>query len=116
MSIKQLLDQCSEAIEEAIYSECDDCGPDEARSAAATVGTDDGYIDIFIDSIGNVSAEILHDDGREHPCIRLARAIEDALPTWKEVVNQWQEDNPYEDEWTSHGFANEADYLRYRYG
>lgn len=46
----------------------------------------------------------------------LCKAIEEALPDWDAIEEEWQEENPEEDEYEAHGFRDEADYLNWKYG
>ena len=75
-------------------------------------GTDDGYIEIYTSYNDNVIVGVIHDsdDNKESP--RLAKAIEDIIPSWDDVAGNIEET----DEFSEHGFSDEADYLRYRYG
>lgn len=114
--IQKLINECYEAMVRAINDECDTNGAEDARDAACTVNTNDGYIDLCMDHCGNTSVVIVHDNASEGECLLLCKAIADGLPDWSETVEQWEEDNAYEDEWTSHGFAGEADYIHWRYG
>ena len=114
--IQKLINECYEAMVDAINEECNDNGSEDARSASCTVNTNDGYIDLLMDRSGNIEVIITHDNDNEGECPLLCKAIEDGLPDWSETVQQWEEDNPYEDEWTSHGFRDEADYIHWRYG
>ena len=114
--IQKLINECYEAMVDAINEECNVNGSEEARSAACTVNTDCGYIDLRMDRLGNTEVIIVHDNGSESECPLICKAIEDGLPGWSDTVGQWERDNPYEDEWTSHGFRDEADYIRWRYG
>lgn len=113
--IQKLIDDCHEAMVEAINEECNDSGPEDATSASTSVITNDGKIDLWMDKSGNTEVAVYHDNDSENECLRLCVAIEEGLPDWEETVEQWIKDNPYEDEWTLHGFRDEADYLRWRY-
>ena len=114
--IQKLINDCYDAMVDAIYAECNDNGSEDARSASCTVDTNDGYISLWMDNCGNTDVTISHDNDSEDECPLLCKAIEDGLPDWRDTVEQWEEDNPCEDEWTRHGFADEADYIRWRYG
>ena len=108
----QIIDECVEAIESAIDSalECD-C---QSRDAVATVDTNDGYIDLYCNTDGN-TADVIHDDDREHNSSTLEKQIADAMPDFGEYAEQWMDDNT-SDYWDDHGFRDEADYNRWKYG
>ena len=114
--IQELINECYEAMVHAINEELDGNGSEEARIASCAVNTNDGYIDLLMDHRGNTEVIIYHDNGSDNECPLLCKAIEQGLPDWSETVEQWEADNPYENEWTSHGFRDEADYNRWRYG
>lgn len=96
---------------DAINEECNVNGSENAHFSSCTVNTNDGYIDLWMDDCGNIEVIITHDNESEGECPILCKAIEDGLPDWSETVEQWEEDNQYEDERTSHGFRDEADYI-----
>jgi hypothetical protein len=64
----------------------------------------------------DTSVVIVHDNDNEHDCPLLCKAIEEALPDWDAIEEEWQEENPEEDEYEAHGFRDEADYLNWKYG
>lgn len=78
--------------------------------------TNDGFIELVIDHHSDTSVVIVHDNGNEHDCPLLCKAIEEALPDWDAIEEEWQEENPEEDEYEAHGFRDEADYLNWKYG
>lgn len=116
INLQALINECAEAMVEAINEECDDKGARDAQYASTAVNTNDGWIELDMDRWGNKHAIIAHDNGSDHECPLLCKAIEDALPDWHETVEDWERESINEDEWDEHGFADEADYLRYRYG
>lgn len=75
-----------------------------------------GCIDITTNPCDMVEVEVYSDKkGRcdaKYP--NIIAAIKEVVPTWEEVKEELQES--MEDEWQRNGFANEQDYLRYRYG
>ena len=73
---------------------------------------DKGSWEIYTSYNDNVIVGVIHDsdDNKESP--RLAKAIEDIIPSWDDVAGNIEET----DEFSEHGFSDEADYLRYRYG
>ena len=75
---------------DAINEECNANGSEDARSAACTVNTNDGYIDLWMDHCGNTEVIIVHDNNNEGECPLICKAIEDGLPDWSETVEQWK--------------------------
>lgn len=114
MTRKDLIYKCAEAILEAMYEEFCETSSGEFARATATVDTPAGCIEIYTDS-NNEAEVIVYHNGEERESPRLEAAIKDAIPGWNESREQWEQDNPFEDEWTSHGFRDEADYNRWRY-
>ena len=94
--LQKLINECYEAMVEAINDECNANGSEDARSAACTVNTNDGYIDLWMDHRGKTEVIIVHDNDNEGECPLLCKAIEDGMPDWSETVEHWEEDNPYE--------------------
>ena len=97
MNLTKIKNECYEAMVEAIKSEFNGEGIDWAYNACATVDTNDGFIELVIDH---------HND----------TSVEEALPDWDAIEEEWQEENPEEDEYEAHGFIDEADYLNWKYG
>ena len=116
MNLTKIKNECYEAMVEAIKSEIGSSGIDYATYAYATVDTNDGFIELGIDHHSDTSVVIVHDNGNEHDCPLLCKAIEEALPDWDAIEEEWQEENPEEDEYEAHGFRDEADYLNWKYG
>lgn len=116
MNLTKIKNECHEAMVEAIKSEIGSEGIDWAYNACATVDTNDGFIELVIDHHNDTSVVIVHDNGNEHDCPLLCKAIEQELPDWYAIEDEWQAENPEEDEYEAHGFANEADYIHWRYG
>ena len=109
----KIIDDCIEAIENAIESALEYDA--QASDAATSVDTNDGYIDLYCGTDGN-SAVVIHEDDRDgHDCPTLAKAIEDAMPDFGEYAEKWNEENEY-DYWDDHGFRDESDYIRWKYG
>lgn len=115
MNLTKIKNECYDAMVEAIKSELNSEGIDCARCAYATVDINDGYIELSINRY-DTSVVIVHDNGNEHDCLLLCKAIEEALPDWDAIEEEWQEENPEEDEYEAHGFRDEADYLNWKYG
>lgn len=107
----KIIDDCIEAIKEAIESALE--YDEQADETVTTVDTNDGYIDLYCGD-GN-TADVVHDDDKEHCCSTLEKAIADAMPDFGEYRDQWLEDNT-SDYWDDHGFRDEADYIRWKYG
>lgn len=116
MNLTKIKNECYEAMVEAIKSEIGSSGIDYATYAYATVDTNDGFIELKIDHHSDTSVVIVHDNGNEHDCPLLCKVIEEALPDWDAIEEEWQEENPEEDEYEAHGFRDEADYLNWKYG
>ena len=75
-----------------------------------------GYIDIETNVADMVQVKVVKTN-----CNKSSRnyrnveaAIKEVIPSWEEVQEDIRENN--EDEYQRNGFANEQDYLRYRYG
>lgn len=115
MNLTSIKNECYEAMVEAIKSELDSEGVDHATNACTTVNTYDGYIDLSM-THHDCSVVIVHDNESEHECPLLCEAIENALPDWDAIEEEWQKENPEEDEYEAHGFRDEADYLNWKYG
>lgn len=115
MNLTKIKNECYDAMVEAIKSELNSEGIDCASYAFATVDTNDGYIELSI-SRYDTSVVIVHDNDNEHDCPLLCKAIEEALPDWDVIEEEWQKENPEEDEYEAHGFRDEADYLNWKYG
>ena len=116
MNLTKIKNECHYAMVEAIKSELSGEGIDWAYSALTTVDTNDGHIELVVDCHNDTSVVIVHDNGNEHDCPLLCKAIEQELPDWDATVDEWQEENPEEDEYEAHGFSDEADYLNWKYG
>lgn len=114
--IQKLINECYDAMVEAINDECEEEGSEYAKDASTNVETKDGCIELYMDKYGNYEVFIYHNNDSESECPLLCKAIEDGLPDWRETVEQWEEDNPPYDIWNEHGFRDAADYYKYRYG
>lgn len=113
--IEEIIDTLEEEIKNAIYEDKD--------FIVCNVSTSDGYIDVsYKISNGDTEAVIYHDNEDtnryERFCPRLAEFIENEVKTQidiHELEEQLNEELYYDDIWHRNGFADEADYLRYRY-
>lgn len=109
----KIIDDCIEAIKQAFENEL---GYDaQATEAYTTVNTADGYIDLYCGCQWNEATIVHDDDNNTHDCPTLKKAIEDNMPDFVEYVEAWREDNT-SDYWDDHGFRDEADYIRWKYG
>lgn len=70
----------------------------------------------FVNKNGTKEVEVinLHHDERIYNNIE--DYIASCLPSFSELLKMQQDEYAESDLWQSHGFANEADYNRYRYG
>ena len=105
----KIIDDCIEAIKQAFENEL---GYDAQATEAYTA---DGYIDLYCGCQGNEATIVHDDDNNTHDCPTLKKAIEDNMPDFVEYVEAWREDNT-SDYWDDHGFRDEADYIRWKYG
>lgn len=92
MNLTKIKNECYNAMVEAIKSEIGSSGIDNATYACATVDTNDGYIELVIDHHNDTSVVIVHDNGNEHDCPLLCKAIEENLPDWDAIEEEWQEE------------------------
>lgn len=103
-----IINECFDAYMEAIMEDHMQNG-ENSMSAATTVDTNDGHIELYIDRYG-AQAAVVHDDetknGRE--MTNLETAICEAAPDWWDA----EED---EDGYVDDGFADEADFINYMY-
>lgn len=90
---------------------------DNPQSVIASVVMGDGsYIDVELFRNNDVNVWAYHADRKnERECPNITAYIEDSLIGWNELKEQYDDAQP-EDEWTAHGFRNEADYWHYRLG
>lgn len=51
--IQKLINECYQAMVDAINDECNGNGSEDARSTSCTVNTNDGYIDLWMYHCGN---------------------------------------------------------------
>lgn len=108
----KIIDDCIEAIQKAIQDELEYDA--QADSAVACVDTNDGYIDLYSGFDGN-TADVVHEDDKEHDNSTLEKAIADAMPDFSVCSESVNQDNEY-DEWDDHGFRDEQDYIHWKYG
>lgn len=77
---------------------------------------DGSFIEVELTSMDEVKVWFYHKDPDvDRHCSNIEQFIVDNLPHWDDFKEEYEESLP-EDEWQSHGFRNEADYLHYRYG
>lgn len=90
---------------------------DNPRSVLASVEMGDGsFIETELHLDNTLDVYIYHADRKnERECPNITAYIEDSLIGWNELKEQYDDAQP-EDEWTAHGFRNEADYWHYRLG
>lgn len=94
----------------------------EYNRAYFTIDFNDGNIEVTFRFKHNKeeSVEVLvyhnNDKSGERGSENIEKYITDHLKDFNEYVDAFMKKYPYEDEWTEHGFANAADYHRYRYG
>ena len=90
---------------------------DNPRSVLASVDfTDGSFIEAELHRDNTLDVYIYHADcNNERECPNITAYIEDSLIGWNELKEQYDDAQP-EDEWTAHGFRNEADYWHYRLG
>lgn len=106
--LNEIKGQMYEAIAESIT--------DERFYACYEYEMNCGYIDLTTNTAVMLEVEVVNtnSDKRSRKYPNVVAAIKEVIPTWEEVQEDIQENN--EDEWQRNGFANEQDYLRYRYG
>lgn len=87
-----------------------------------TINFSDGYIEVNFrfkhSKDESVEVVVYHNNDKEGERVseNIEKYVKDHLKGFGEYVEAFMEKYPYEDEWTEHGFANAADYHRYRYG
>lgn len=101
--ISSLISRINDAIREARADEPDA----NAHLVKLTQGTH--LIEAFI-SPTMCEVTITDNANWDKECLRLPELIERNLITWHEAAP-----SPY-DIWDDHGFADQSDYIRYRYG
>lgn len=77
---------------------------------------DDSCIEICINRNNDVEVNFYHSNSSERLCPNIEQYIQDNLPSWDDYYEAYCENNQPWDEWTEHGFRNEADYWKYRLG
>jgi len=113
--MKTWIEELNENMTTAFFDEFNELV--SPRSVLASVEMGDGsYIEVELHRDNTVDVYIYHaDPNNERECPNIERYIEDNLIDWDELKEQYDEAQP-EDEWTAHGFRNEADYWHYRLG
>lgn len=87
---------------------------DESSTAYFYIDTPAGWIDIETDKDDNIAVIAGHNNGNEGLCPRLCEAIADALPTWKDVREEWaQECKSYRTDGLDPAFRDWNDYWHY---
>jgi dTDP-D-glucose 4,6-dehydratase len=87
------------------------------KSVFTSVDFRDGSaIEVTLYRDNHIEVDYYHaDEDVDRDCQNITQYMEDNLPSWDELEKEWKESLP-EDEWTAHGFRNEADYWHYRLG
>ena len=93
----------------------DACNEGEPKSVLASMDFADGsMIEVELCSDNQVLVYIYHANEQvERDLPNMREYIEDNLISWEELAEKYESAMP-EDEWTAHGFRNEADYWHYR--
>lgn len=84
-------------------------------SREVDIMTNDGgvLIEVYLNREPYVT--IYHNNESENECPLLKSAIYVALPYLDDVISSVEDENSKSDYWNEHGFANEQDYIRWRY-
>ena len=114
MELKKLVAACYDAIAEDIKESV----KANLDNAIASVNTKDGYIDIYSIRNKHTRAYVYHDNDEDRDGIstNLDAFLSERLDMevdWSRLEEQVEEER--EDMWNSHGFADESDYINYRY-
>lgn len=114
----QWMQRLDERVYEKFENDYYDGWDYQTKSILVDFYFDDGsFIEVEMNSKNEVDVFIYHkNEDNERDCPNLEAYIIDNLPSWDEYVALYEKTNVYEDEWTSHGFRNEADYWKYRLG
>lgn len=117
MELKNLIEKCSDALQQAA-NESEDYS--ETTYLSEAVQTDNGTIDLYYYKEKGkwlCDVSVIHDSNyyRESKNIEkyLAEQLEDCVD-WDVAEEEWKESSY--DEWNEHGFRDEADYNNWRYG
>ena len=112
MRLEKLIGECYDVLAQDIK----DTIAAGLKTATAVAYTNDGYIDMCCDRGGEVEVLVYHDDDeREHDSANLEAYLKewlDKMVDWYGLEEELEEES---DEWNEHGFADAADYYRYRF-
>jgi hypothetical protein len=92
---------------------------DYPRSVLADVHFDDGsFVEVELFKKNNsIDVYYYHADEKvERDCPNITRYIEDNLPDWSALMEEYEDADVEMDEWQSHGFADEVAYWRWKEG
>lgn len=77
---------------------------------------DGSFIEVELTSNDEVNVWFYHKDANvDRNCENIEQFIVDNLPHWDDYKQEYEE-SFIEDEWQAHGFKDEADYVRYKFG
>lgn len=113
MELKELIEKCTEAINDAVQ-----CSEPNAENYGAKVDTGDGTIDLFYfehDGEWTMEATIYHDKDYMRETHNLETFIEERVEVdWDAAEEAWRDYDM--DEYQRNGFASEADFWRWKEG
>ena len=118
MELKKLITRINDALNEAA---CERESVDE-HYVFCCIDTEDGSIDVEeerkpIKGEAPVRVYVNHDKDGKCECVNLEAFLEAHVGAdWDAADETVLENNQPYDVWNEHGFADEADYLRWRYG
>lgn len=118
MKLQDLLDECQDAINAAAYER----ESEDDNIVFATVNLNDGWVELEADKKplkgqSPVIAMVKHDDEtNERECPNLEEYIEKNISVdWDAADDYVREQCEISDVWNDHGFADEQDYINWRY-
>lgn len=89
------------------------------QQVLASVDFPDGsFIEVELFKVNNsIDVYFYHaDEGNDRDCPNIEDYIQDNLPDWSALMEEYEDAEVDMDEWQSHGFANEAAFWRWKEG
>lgn len=117
--IQTWLDSVSDTVSSAFQTAMEDRSiKDPPKSVTAEYWfEDESFIEVTVSNTNTVSIILCHrDDNNSRDCPNVVDCLRRKLPNWSEFYEEFLEQNRDCNEWTEHGFRNEADYWHYRLG
>ena len=89
------------------------------QQVLTSVNFDDGsFIEVELFRKNNsIDVYFYHaDDDNDRECPNIEDYIQDNLPDWSALAEEYENAEPTTDEWNEHGFRDEVDFICYKYG